>query len=261
MPHSRIPYPYGQILLSLIPVRAEPGHRSEMVTQILFGETVEILDVHDEWVYVAIRQDGYRGWVEQMQVTPVDEHYYHRLSFSHFADEDFLIHTGRLPVVVRTGSPLPYYNDGTVVVAGNIKIPYRGNFRTGKHSADEIIETALRFLNTPYLWGGKSELGLDCSGLTQLVYRMNGYPLPRDASQQVQKGQSVETVQKIQKGDLAFFGGESGAVSHVGIIMENGKIIHAAKGKVRIDKLDEKGIFNIEMQEYSHTLRIIKRLI
>ena len=127
------------------------------------------------------------------------------------------------------------------------------------YSPQAMVEFAQKFLGAPYIWGGRSLFGIDCSGLVQLCARAAGKLLPRDASQQVQEGELVYFLPEIQPGDLAFFGNEDGKIVHVGIMLDSERIIHAS-GKVRIDYLDQTGIFNKERNEHTHRLQVIKRL-
>jgi cell wall-associated NlpC family hydrolase len=128
-----------------------------------------------------------------------------------------------------------------------------------KKNKEQLIETALMYLNAPYLWGGKTPFGIDCSGFTQMVYRLNGFKLMRDASEQAKQGDALSFIEESTPGDLAFFDNKEGAITHVGIIMENNHIIHA-HGKVRIDRLDQTGIYNADLRTYSHKLRVIKSI-
>ena len=130
----------------------------------------------------------------------------------------------------------------------------------GKKAKDNLIQTAFLYLNTPYLWGGKSPFGIDCSGFTQMVYKLNGYRLLRDASQQATQGEALSFIEESEAGDLAFFDDREGNINHVGIIMPDNYIIHV-DGKVRIDRLDHTGIFNREKRNYTHQLRVIKKII
>jgi cell wall-associated NlpC family hydrolase len=122
-----------------------------------------------------------------------------------------------------------------------------------------LIETAMQFRNSPYLWGGRSPFGYDCSGFTQIVYKINGVRLPRDASQQASVGRIIDTVKETVQGDLVFFAGEKDRVVHVGLAIPPGKIIHCS-GMVRIDALDEKGIFNSQVNQYTHRMHSIRRV-
>ena len=123
----------------------------------------------------------------------------------------------------------------------------------------KLIENALMYLNAPYLWGGRSPLGIDCSGFTQMVYRLQGINLPRDAYQQAEVGTTLSFIEESDPGDLAFFDNNEGKITHVGIILEENHIIHAS-GKVRIDRIDQQGIFNTEIGTHTHKLRLIKSI-
>jgi len=110
------------------------------------------------------------------------------------------------------------------------------------------------------LWGGRSPFGIDCSGFTQMVYKLCGMPLKRDAWMQAEQGQDIHLLDETQPGDLAFFDNEEGRIIHVGILTTKNRIIHAS-GKVRLDSIDHQGIFNSETKRYTHNLRLLKRLI
>jgi cell wall-associated NlpC family hydrolase len=137
---------------------------------------------------------------------------------------------------------------------------FEGKKISGKKPKAHLISTALLYLNSPYLWGGKTPFGIDCSGFTQMCYKLNGYKLLRDASQQATQGEPLSFIEESEPGDLAFFDNAEGAITHVGIIMDDNYIIHA-HGKVRIDRLDHSGIFNYETKGHTHTLRVIKRIV
>ena len=130
----------------------------------------------------------------------------------------------------------------------------------GINEKDDLVKTAFLYLNAPYLWGGKTPFGIDCSGFTQMVYKLNGYKLLRDVSQQATQGEALSFIEESQPGDLAFFDNSEGEIVHVGIIMKDNYIIHAY-GKVRIDRLDQSGIYNTEARKHTHKLRVIKKII
>ena len=160
---------------------------------------------------------------------------------------------------IPLGSSLPYYENTSVKIDGTL-FTYEGTTYTGIHEKDRLINTAFMYLNTPYLWGGKSPFGIDCSGFTQMVYKLCGYKLLRDASQQATQGEVLSFIEESEPGDLAFFDNNDGDIIHVGIIMKDNYIIHA-HGKVRIDRIDHSGIYNIDTRRHTHKLRVIKKII
>jgi hypothetical protein len=252
---------YAVNYLSVLPLRAEPSHRSEMVTQILFGEYIKVLDVKDEWSYVQLEQDGYKGWVESFQINKILKDEYN--SFINYpktkvVDELTTIDVDGKKLQIVKGSNLPFYSNG-VFLYKNQRIEFSGTVTTGKKDRDNTIKTAFTYINTPYLWGGKNPLGVDCSGFSQMVYHLNGYEINRDASQQAKQGELVAFLSEALPGDLAFFDNEKGNITHVGILLENNQIIHAAHGKVRIDKIDQEGIYNVDEKRYTHHLRMVRR--
>ena len=241
---------YGIADLSIVPMRSEKSERSEMVSQILFGEVFEILEVDEKWVYVRMLHDRYEGWIDRKMYLEVTEEF-----IGKYKAEVPVLATEVFNIVVKDGD---YGNK--LVVSGSV-FPFFDATTKKMHSLrDLIIGYALMYYNTPYLWGGRSPYGIDCSGLSQIVYRMAGIDLPRDASQQVTLGQNYSFLEEAMPGDLAFFGDETGAITHVGIIWEQNRIIHAS-GRVRVDKIDHQGIFNEDLKRYTHNLKVIKRIL
>lgn len=227
-----------------IPVRNEPSESAEMETQILYGETFSVLETRDKWKRIRIDFDGYEGWIDAKLLTTIDNDTYNAYiaqkrhivskAFTSIEPNDYnhsLIITGGSEVLTPTPSPM-----------------------------DNVIETARLFLGAPYLWGGRTFFGIDCSGFSQIVYKIHGLAIPRNASQQVKLGTTVNFLKEIQPGDLAFFGDDESKITHVGICIDNNTIIHAS-GCVRIDTLDHHGIYNKSRQCYTHSLRVIKRLL
>lgn len=252
---------YAVSFLNMVPLRAEPAHRSEMVSQVLFGEYMKVLETKDEWSYIQLEQDGYKGWIETIQILSTTQQIYKEIeknSKVKVLDDFVSVQINKVKVLMAKGSNLPFYSDGFFVFDDQ-KIPFSGAVISGKKSRAALVETAKSYLNTPYLWGGKTPLGLDCSGFSQIVYHSNGYTIQRDASLQAKEGELVAFLPQALAGDLAFFENSEGLITHVGIILENGKIIHAAQGKVRIDSLDQEGIYNDDIKKYTHHLRMIKR--
>jgi len=246
--------------VSVSPLRAEPSDRSEMVTQILFGEKVEITEVQKNWFKIKADFDGYEGWADSKQFMEVPEEEYSSIRIDKFASESFnLAVDSEMPLTLPMASILPNLNNGKIRF-GKKEINYLGEFQTADSSKSDLPDLAMMYLNTPYLWGGKSVFGIDCSGMVQQVYKFCGVSLPRDAYQQAETGEVLSFIEEAEPGDLAFFDNPEGKIIHVGIILEGNKIIHA-HGKVRIDPIDITGIFNTDSQTYSHKLRVIKKIL
>ena len=252
---------YAVSYLSVLPLRAEPSHRSEMVSQILFGEYLKVLETKEEWSYIQLEEDTYKGWVESFQITDVSKKEFDKITQSlkvKTTDNLTTITFDNTKLTLVKGSNLPFYSEGTFLYKGE-RIPYTDAIITGKQNAEKLIEIAYSYINTPYLWGGKNPLGVDCSGFSQIVYHLNGYMIYRDASLQAKQGELIAFLSEAKPGDLAFFDNDKGNITHVGIILKDEKIIHAAHGKVRIDKLDQEGIYNAEEKKYTHHLRMVRR--
>ena len=260
---------FGIADLSIIPVRSEPSERSEMVTQILFGEQYEILEEIEKWVYVRLLYDDYKGWIDSKMVTCIDESFIAGIDGKNMslATETFNIvsrnDTWGNKLIVP-GSDFPYFQQSSNHFRiGDFEYSLNGAFSKlpgDKGIRESVIDCALKFFNAPYLWGGRTPYGIDCSGLTQIVYKLNGIKLKRDAGQQVLDGDTLSFVEEALPGDLAFFGDEEGLITHVGIIWKHHKIIHAS-GRVRIDNVDHQGIYNEDLKRYTHSLKTIKRII
>lgn len=257
---------YGICLLSIIPCRREPVGTSEMVTQLLFGETYQVDESREDWLLITTSADQYQCWISSKQFTRLSEATYRKIKSVPAAytselvqivtDNDRQIH---FPVTM--GSSLPLEVDGQLMIdERSFSIDGPIVHADKKKNAGQIVETAFTLLHAPYLWGGRSPFGIDCSGFVQLVYRLNGYKLPRDAYQQVENGTPLSFVEEAEAGDLAYFDNEEGRIVHVGIILDNQQIIHAS-GSVRVDRYDHYGIFNKEAGKYSHNMRVIKRIL
>jgi len=255
---------FGICNLSVIPCRVEPSDKSEMVTQLLFGEHFKILQEKGNWFQIKSHYDGYEGWIDKKQFAPIKEETYKRLSSSPLIVTHDLVEiiasitdSTIFPVVI--GSNLPDYKDNSFGFEDKA-FTYDGNVNDPKAGKNQLIENAFMFLNTPYLWGGRSPFGIDCSGFTQIVYKLSGVSLKRDAYQQAEQGTTLSFIEEAEPGDLAFFDNEEGRIIHVGIILKNHQIIHAS-GKVRVDSLDHHGIHNAEQRKHTHRLRLIKKII
>ena len=255
---------FGICRVSVAPMRSEPSNKAENASQLLFGDYVAVLQKTDDWWHVKSAFDSYEGWIDFRQITLINE-------------QEFLAAQGSLHLVpaealniltdskgnnlyLSPGSNLPKFKDGTCQLGVDIYttsilpvIPQRSNH-------DALISTASFFLNTPYLWGGRTFFGIDCSGFVQNVFKLNGIALKRDAWQQAEQGKVVDFLQEVVPGDVAFFDNDAGRITHVGIMLSSSEIIHAS-AKVKIDPIDNQGIYNAELGKYTHKLRIIKRFI
>jgi hypothetical protein len=235
-----------------------------MITQLLFGDIFSIIGDSDKFIHIKIQFDNYECWICKKQYLPIKKSDFLKISNSlkyYTTDLVQVISYNKKLLPIVQGSSLPAYKNGVFEMI-NQKINFEGNVSSPNKiiSKDKIVEDALMYLNAPYLWGGKSPFGIDCSGLTQIVFKINNITIPRDAYQQVQLGEGYSFIEEAEAGDVAFFDNEEGDINHVGILISSNKIIHAS-GKVRIDSLDHQGIFNKETNSYSHKLRIIKSLI
>ena len=250
--------------LSVIPVRNEPSDKAEMVTQVLFGEHFEVLEKQKNWMRIRLAYDGYEGWIDAKQCTPVsldDFNVLNRIQYPVTRDiVQVAILNEVLPVPIMIGSTLPFYVANYFRIADN-HYSFEGELVLMDHPLKNIVvENAYHYINAPYLWGGRSPFGIDCSGFTQMVYKLSGMKLKRDAHQQAEQGMTIELLDNAEPGDLAFFDNEEGKIVHTGILLKPGKIIHAS-GQVKINDIDQHGIFNNELNKYTHTLRLVKRMI
>jgi len=251
---------YGISNLSIVPMRNEAADQSEMVNQVIFGEHFKVLEIRKKWSKIRLAHDSYEGWICNKQWIEIEEDIYKQLD-----KEVATITTDILDIITKThhqpiviGSILPSYKSGHALI-NNEMYQFDGLTTPGFIKKDKLVENALMYLNTPYLWGGRSPLGIDCSGFSQMVYRLQGVDLPRDAYQQAEVGTTLSFVEESEPGDLAFFDNAEGKITHVGIILEDNHIIHAS-GKVRIDRIDQQGVFNTEIGNHTHKLRLIKSI-
>jgi len=256
---------YSICLQTLIPVRINPSERAEMVTQVLFGELFTINEITGNWAKITILFDGYNGWIDKKLVFEISEGFFNKLKKNETAISHKIISpinniTQNKIIPLVAGSFLPFINELGKFKIENETYHYKHKTSTYLPTGENIARLAKQFENAPYLWGGRTILGIDCSGFTQIVYKIAGIALNRDASKQIEQGKPVSFIEETHSGDLAFFDNDEGQIIHVGIILNKNKIIHAS-GWVRIDSIDHQGIFNENSNKYSHKLRVIKRII
>lgn len=253
---------FGICHLNCIAIRKEPSHQSEMVSQLLFGEVFQVIIEDSDWVKIHMDYDFYEGWVPKDQVSSLEQEGFKNISESkkYFSNEMvtyFNDHKNQLQILTL-GAVLPQYDSGQFIM-NEEKLEFDGEVIHGSKSKSNLVHTAYKFLNSPYLWGGRTPFGLDCSGFTQMVYRINGYQLFRDAHQQASQGEVLSFIEECEPGDLAFFDNEEGEIIHCGILLANNHIIHC-HGKVRIDRIDSSGIYNVDTNRHTHKLRVMKQL-
>ncbi|MBR9846435.1 MAG: C40 family peptidase [Algicola sp.] len=247
---------YGICNLSIVPLRVEPSDTCELVSQVLYGEIFKVLEQRKSWSRIRLAYDKYEGWIDNKQYIEITEDTYKSIkSERHLLSNDLIEYVADENKQLTT-IPLGASLNGLDF----LKHTFEGRTISTKQPKANLIKTAFTYLNAPYLWGGKTPFGIDCSGFTQMVYKLNGYHLLRDASQQATQGIALSFIEESEPGDLAFFDNNEGQITHVGIIMENNYIIHA-HGKVRIDRLDHSGIYNIDKNIHTHKLRVIKKII
>ena len=251
--------------LSAIPMRSEPSDKAEMVNQVVFGEGYTVLEEHKKWLHVSLIHDNYEGWIDRKQFMLCESNFWNEVQ------HPIPVCTELIEIVTRKntgvyfpvflGSSLPYFNKDTQTLhIYDQEFHYQGPSNAGLMEKSRLIDYAYQYLNAPYLWGGRTPFGIDCSGFVQMVYKICGYQLPRDASQQALQGYTLSFIEEAEPGDLAFFDNDEGQIIHVGIMLQDNYILHAS-GKVRLDRLDQTGIFNSELGTHTHKLRVIKKII
>ena len=253
----------GICLLSIIPLRRDPSEKSEMVSQLLFGEAYEITEETSTWYKILTQFDQYAGWIDKKMFSPVSGEYYGKFEqgvYTVSAPVTLIAASDNSLLYITAGSTLGKKPENGIINIDNLSFRLMDPLHeSGISHHGRITGIAKQFLNSPYLWGGRSTFGFDCSGFTQIVYKINGMRLPRDASRQAAVGKAVNSFHELNEGDLVFFCNEESMVVHVGLAMPPDSIIHCS-GMVRIDRLDEKGIFNPQLNQYTHKLHSVRRI-
>ena len=254
---------FGICKVAVAPLRADQSDKAEITTQLLFGDHVEVIEKTDKWWKIRNAYDGYEGWMDYKQLAQLTAE-----QFAKCAGNQFLAPAQVINEIVAAdgskyylpaGSNLPSYADGYCYLgAEKFEVSFTPKQPDPQISMEQVMATAAFFQNAPYLWGGKTLFGIDCSGFSQVVFKLNGIQLDRDAWQQAEQGITVDFLPEAKAGDLAFFDNDAGRITHVGIMLNANEIIHAS-GKVRIDPIDNQGIYNAELGRDTHKLRIIKR--
>ena len=253
----------------MVPVRAQASECAEMCTEMLFCDTAEVLEKKARWTRICTDADNYEGWVDSKMIIDLSDDEFRQVNDS-FSSATYRV---KLPVAfalsigngqtipLAASTRLPNYKDGTFEILGaHFNIDPAAVTATLTFNEETFLEVSRFFLNAPYLWGGKSLFGMDCSGLTQVLFSLFGINLPRNASQQVEHGEIVDFLAEGRVGDLAFFDhGDNGKITHVGILLDNQRIMHCS-GRVKIERIDPNGIISIETGQYTHNRRVIKRL-
>lgn len=230
----------GICTVSVAAIRAEESHQSEMTSQLLYGETVDILESKGKFIKVKMDFDDYEGWIDSQQISEISEEYFLERKTELVLNPIQMYNTSQGPILLSIGSEVNSEKTESSFL-----------------NVETVSETAKQFLNVPYLWSGRSFFGIDCSGFVQLIYKVHGISLPREAQQQSEIGEVLSFVEESKPGDLAFFENEEGNITHVGMMLKDYQIIHAS-GKVRIDSLDSTGIFNKELNKHTHRLRFLR---
>lgn len=256
---------FGVCRLSLVSVRKDPADQAEQVSQLLFGDHYTVLEQTEnrKWIRIRIHFDQYEGWIDARQHQAIAQEYFDHINHAEFKITTDITSTllyNKSPQMVLMGSIIPI--SSSELFKMEEQFAFNGEAKNiGQRREFDFLRTiASKYMNSPYQWGGKSPFGIDCSGFTQMVFKICGYKLLRDASQQVNQGKAVDSLSESRQGDLVFFQNEEGRVSHTGILLAENKIIHAS-GKVRVDSINEEGIQNVETRIYTHRLSAIRRIL
>jgi gamma-D-glutamyl-L-lysine dipeptidyl-peptidase len=256
---------YGVCRLSVVPVRADSSDRAELVTQLLFGDHYEAIGATPDrkWIRIRIYTDQYEGWIDRKQHNDISQEYFDYLNRAEFkitTDLTTSILFNKSPLIIVIGSVIPISSSELFKMEEQYAFNGEAKNIGQKREFEFVKNMAFRYLHAPYFWGGKTPFGIDCSGFTQMIFRISGYQLMRDASQQASQGKAVNQFKDALAGDLAFFKNAEGRITHVGLVLPDGKIIHAS-GRVRVDKFNADGIFQSDSGEKTHEFSHLRRIL
>jgi cell wall-associated NlpC family hydrolase len=248
------------VITAVAPIRAEPSHKSEMISQLLFGELADGLEEKGDFIKIRGRYDHYEGWCQRKQLAQLSgsDYLFEPKYVEHLSER---VEVNGISLILSPGSICPLNDKSEPINIGAYSVQYfltSANSQINPANGVRIVEIAKQFLGTPYQWGGKSIYGMDCSGLAQTAYKLAGIFLPRDSGPQSNEGTIVNLLQEAKPGDLAFFDNEEGRIVHVGILTGTDSILHAS-ASVRIDPIDNYGIVHAQEGDRTHRLRTIKR--
>jgi gamma-D-glutamyl-L-lysine dipeptidyl-peptidase len=247
---------YGICNLSVVPLRLEPSPNGELISQLLYGDFFKVIEQRKQWSKIRLNFDDFEGWIDNKQYKEIL-----KTNYTHLSNLESIYSTDLVEFVQCNKKELY-----PIIIGSNLKgltllnHSFEGHSTSGDGLKENIINTAFLYLNTPFLLGGKTPFGIDSSGFTQMVYKLNGFKLLREITQQSSQGEALSFIEESEAGDLAFFDNKDGEIVHVGIILKDNYIIHAY-GKVRIDRIDQSGIYNTETNTHTHKLRVIKKIV
>ena len=256
---------FGICRLSVVTVRKEPADQTEQVTQLLFGDHYQVIEKSKDkkWLKIKIHFDQYEGWIDTRQHQPISSEYYEHINNAEFkitTDLTASMLYNKSPHMVLLGSIIPISSAELFKMEEQFAFNGEAKNLGQKREFDYLKTISLKYLNAPYQWGGKNPFGIDCSGLTQMVFKICGYNLLRDASQQANQGKAIRNLEESKPGDLAFFQNGEGKIVHTGILIDRDKIIHAS-GKVRIDYINDEGILAADTKIYTHRFSHLRRIL